>query len=50
MGCDTEVMQVEQSFLAALQAVDFYEAADGLYVAQSGAATSFHLIQPSLDS
>jgi len=48
IGCETEVMQVEQSFLAALQAVDSYEAADGLYVAQSGAATNFHLM-PSLD-
>jgi len=48
MGCETEVMQVEQSFLAALQAVDSYEAVDGLYVAQSGAATNFHLM-PSVD-
>lgn len=49
MGCDPEVMQVELSFLTALQAVDSYESADGLYVAKSGAPTNFHLIQPNSD-
>lgn len=47
MGCEADVMEVERSFLAALQAVDSYEAADGLYVARSGAATGFHLVLPS---
>jgi heat shock protein HslJ len=47
MGCDAQAMEIEQGFLTALQAVDSYEAADGLYVAQTGSATNFHLVQPS---
>lgn len=47
MACDAHAMAIEQSFLSALQAVDSYEAADGLYVAHAGSATSFHLIQPN---
>lgn len=45
MGCETQAMVVEQSFLTALGAVDSYEAADGLYVAMAGAATNFHLVR-----
>lgn len=44
MGCEPEVMAVEQSFLTALQAVDAYEAADGLYVADTDTGTNFHLV------
>ena len=47
MGCDPQATEIEQGFLTALQAVDSYEAADGLYVAQAGTATNFHLVQPS---
>jgi hypothetical protein len=41
------ICECPQGFLTALQAVDSYEAADGLYVAQAGTATNFHLVQPS---
>lgn len=43
MACEPPVMEVEQAFLSALQAVDSYEAADGLYVAATGVGTNFHL-------
>ena len=43
MACDGPAMELERAFLAALQVVDGYEAADGLYVGAAGAATSFHL-------
>ena len=39
MGCDQSAMEIEQSFLTALQVVDSYEAADGLYVTASGVGT-----------
>ncbi len=44
-GCEAQVMKVEQSFLTALQAVDSYEAADGLYVGRADGATNFHLVR-----
>ena len=47
MGCEAKAMEIEQSFLTALQAVDSYEAADGLYVAKAHAATNFHLVRAS---
>lgn len=47
MGCEPAVMDVEQAFLSALQAVDSYESADGLYVADTGAGTNFHLVRAS---
>jgi heat shock protein HslJ len=47
MGCEAKAMEIEQSFLTALQAVDSYEAADGLYVAKAHAATTFHLVRAS---
>jgi len=47
MACEAHVMEIEQSFLAALEAVDSYEAADGLYVAEDGTATNFHLVPVS---
>ncbi len=45
MGCDQAAMEIEQSFLTALQVVDSYEAADGLYVTASGVGTGFHLVR-----
>lgn len=44
-ACGDEVMAVERAFLAALGAVDSYEAADGRYVAASGAPTGFHMVR-----
>lgn len=43
MACEPVAMQLEQAFLAALRVVDSYEAADGVYVAQAGQPTNFHL-------
>ena len=43
MAREPPVMEIEQAFLSALQAVDSYEAADGLYVAEAGVGTNFHL-------
>ena len=43
MACEPHIMELEQAFLSALQAVDSYEAADGLYVAEAGVGTGFHL-------
>ncbi len=45
MGCDQSAMEIEQSFLTALQVVDSYEAADGLYVTARGVGTGFHLVR-----
>lgn len=45
MGCASPAMEVEQAFLSALQAVDSYEVADGVYVGTTGVGTSFHLIR-----
>lgn len=44
-ACDSPSMKVEQAFLDALQIVDSYEAADGLYVGKLGAATNFRLVR-----
>ena len=46
IGCEADVMRTEQGFLAALQLVDSYEAADGLYVANAGTGTTLHLVRP----
>ncbi len=46
MGCAPEVMEVEQLFLTALQAVDSYEEADGLYVGGTRLPGGFHLVRP----
>lgn len=46
MACETPVMEIEQAFLSALQAVDSYEVADGLYVAVTGVGANFHLARP----
>jgi len=43
MACEPPVTEIERAFLSALQAVDSYEAADGLYVAEAGGGTNFHL-------
>ncbi|MCB0968575.1 MAG: META domain-containing protein [Ilumatobacter sp.] len=43
MGCEPDVMAVEQAFLSALQMADSYESADGLYVAVADGDTNFHL-------
>jgi heat shock protein HslJ len=48
MGCEPDVMAVEQAFLAALQAVDSYEVADGLYVAAAGTPTGFRLTRQAV--
>ncbi|MCB0969203.1 MAG: META domain-containing protein, partial [Ilumatobacter sp.] len=48
MACESPVMELEQAFLSALQAVDSYEAADGLYVAEAGVGTNFHLTPADL--
>lgn len=48
MGCEPDVMVVEQAFLAALQAVDSYEVADGLYLAATGAPTGFRLTRQAV--
>ncbi|MGH1493798.1 MAG: META domain-containing protein [Acidimicrobiales bacterium] len=45
-ACEAQAMEIEQSFLDALRAVDSYEAADGLYVATAGGANGFHLVRP----
>jgi heat shock protein HslJ len=43
MACEPPAMEIEQAFLSALQAVDSYESADGLSVAEAGVGTNFHL-------
>lgn len=43
MACEPPAMTIEQAFLSALQTVDSYEVADGLYVAEAGVGTNFHL-------
>ena len=40
MGCEQVAMEMEQRFLASLQAIDSYELADGLYLAEAGVDTS----------
>lgn len=45
MRCEDPVMDIERAFIDAVQSVDSYEAADGLYVGKSGAATNFHLVR-----
>ncbi|MDJ0768847.1 MAG: META domain-containing protein [Ilumatobacter sp.] len=44
-ACGADAMEIEQAFFTALQAVDSFEAADGLYVAQTGTSTNFHLVR-----
>lgn len=49
IGCEAEVMLIEEGFFAALQSVDSYEAADGLYVGAVGSGTSLRLVRPGAD-
>lgn len=50
MACESPVMEIEEAFLSALQAVESYEAADGLYVAEAGVGTNFHLSRPDAEA
>ncbi len=44
MACDSQAMELEQAFRSALESVDSYEIADGLYVSNSGGSPGFHLV------
>lgn len=52
MGCEPEVMELEQQFLAALGRVDSYELADTLSLAETGVGTGlrFERVQPVADT
>ena len=52
MGCEPEVMELEQQFLAALGRVDSYELADTLSLAETGVGTGlqFDRVEPVADT
>lgn len=52
MGCEPEVMELEQQFLAALGRVDSYELADTLSLAETGVGTGlqFERVEPVADT
>lgn len=52
MGCEPEVMELEQRFLAALGRVDSYELADTLSLAETGVGTGlrFDRVEPVADT
>lgn len=52
MGCEPEVMELEQRFLAALGRVDSYELADTLSLAEAGVGTGlrFERVEPVADT